>query len=618
MKSHVAALTLLGRVAASPSDVLDGDDASLRHATYCVTYESTYLVPVSFGTNDSEISTSRTDRPEFISSGSTTLPLFTPSEEVAITVTTINTEQPLSPTNTTTALPTLVPTGQRVILLVAPSGEITKRDVGGFVGNGNPDVCTFATVFTLGQGRLFDGNFPVSYSEEEFQPLSSSSSPVDNAVTTTFSSEGGVLGFSNPSLPDGRASFCQTPSDGQVYITYSSIPFGCVFVTLTIYEAHRCINGKIDGLDITTDSLTQSESAHVTIPPFTETDLSKSPETEFPAISESGSPYDTDNPTIIRTSDAAEIVFPTLSIPSTRSRINQTSLVSSTASFEEENPLSTEDQEPTSRFDEVSTSEDFTNAAASTTIATFTILSATTVTESPTTTSPGDAESTTVEGSDLNSSTTLITSLESTTTDSTSTRTETTTTTEEPALVARSVTRNGRFAMSDPNSADSVEGWETEGNAIQSYERCYRDDGSTDNGCVTFTVSRQTETRRKRATVSASISQDLTGLDPLVTHTIQFYYLVTGTSSTGSCKVTGRAGFQSFYTGEIVFSEPSVPWERAVGTVTADVTEAPLTISLSCTGGGEARIIVDSVFASNEVTPSNIDEYELDYGDDDN
>jgi hypothetical protein len=235
MKSHVAALALLGSVIASPADLVNAKRANLEQATYCITYESSYLVPVSIGTNSSEAGSSATDEPGILSSDSATLPLSTTAQDVVTTVSTEDTEQPASPTDTATALPSLEPTGQRVIFLVTPSVELTKRDVGGFVGNDNPDVCTFATVFTLGQGRLFDGDFPISYSGEDFQLLQSLSSPVENAVTTTFSSEGGVLGFSNPSLPGGRASFCQTPSDGRVYITYKSRPTGCIFVTLTIY-----------------------------------------------------------------------------------------------------------------------------------------------------------------------------------------------------------------------------------------------------------------------------------------------------------------------------------------------------------------------------------------------
>ncbi|CAF3542425.1 unnamed protein product [Fusarium graminearum] len=630
MKSQFAALALLGSVFASPSDILDVEVANLNHATYCITYESTYLVPVSFGTNYSESGSSTIEGSESLSPGSASLPLLTTADEVATTVSATDTEQPSSPTDTTAEPPTLVPTGQRVIFLVTPSGELTKRDVGGFVGQGNPDVCTFATVFTLGQGRLFEGDFPISYSGEGFQELHSSSSLGASAITTTFSSEGGVLAFSNPSLPGGKASFCQTLSDGQVYITYNSRPSGCVLVTLTVYGVERCIDDKIDGPDTTTNGFTQSDGGDVTISPSTEPNASTGPETEVPVISESNGLYNTDDPTIGRTSDGGGIAFPTLSVVSTRSWSNQTSRPSSTlkdpdvpsntdivlsaTSFEDKTPVSTEDRNPISSSEDVSTSEGFSDPVTSTTFATVDIPSSTTLAESTITASSGDAESTMSEGSELDSSTTLITPLESTTMEATSTSAETTTTTQEPALVARSITRNGRFAGSDPNSPGSIEGWTTAGEAMLDNERCYKDDGSIDNGCVILSVSGGTDNRHKRDKFSSSIEQYVTGLEMFTTYTIQFYYLITGTSRTGSCEIFGTAGIDVFYTEDIIFSESSVPWQRGIGTVTADLDRAPITISLSCTGGGSAVVRVDSVFASNEVTPDNIYEYELDYG----
>jgi hypothetical protein len=79
----------------------------------------------------------------------------------------------------------------------------------------------------------------VSYLGDGYQKLQASSSTSDSAISTTFSSEGGVLRFQNPSLPNRGASFCQTPSDGQVYMTFGSEPSGCVPVSLNVYRG-RC------------------------------------------------------------------------------------------------------------------------------------------------------------------------------------------------------------------------------------------------------------------------------------------------------------------------------------------------------------------------------------------
>ncbi|CEI70618.1 hypothetical protein FVEN_g892 [Fusarium venenatum] len=631
MRFNIVAFALLGFVVASPSDVPDIEDASPEHVTYCIAYESTYLVPVPIGTNSSEPSSFATEEPGFVASDSTNLPPFTSTKKASTSITTGNTEQPSSPTDDTIAPPALSPRGKRVIFLVTPFGELTKRDVGSFVGKDNPDVCTFATVYVLGQGRLFEGNFPISYSGEDFQQLHSSTSPGADSITTTFGSEGGVLGFSNPSLPGGRASFCQTPSDGQVYITYNSKPSGCVFITLNIYEVERCINGKIDGLETTTYGLSRSDSVYVTTDPSADITMSNTPETEVLAISESSKPDNTDDLSFTRSSDAAGIVFPTLSIASTGPWNNQTSITSTLFRGSDiptsiDDMASNTDLAPSSTSREGSISEHPLEPSSSTTpvfVKTEDLASRSgELSSSEDLSNHSDVESSTTETSaatgDLNSSDTLVTTMESRTVDSTRTSTDTTTTTQEPALVARSVTRNGNFAISDPNSPSSVEGWTIKGEAIQSNGDGYKGDGSTDNGCVILTVSGVTDARRKRATVSSSIEQVLTGLDTTVEYTVQFYYLVTGTSNTGSCQVIGRAGLQEFYSEDIYFSESSTPWEKAIGTVMADVEEAPLVFSLSCTGGGRAKILVDSVFASNEVTPSNIDDYELDYGDEGN
>ena len=91
MRSHVAAFALLGSVVASPADVSDYK-AVLGPATYCITYESTYLAPISIGANSSDADASATDEPGFLPSGSASLPLFEPTQEALTTGATVNTE----------------------------------------------------------------------------------------------------------------------------------------------------------------------------------------------------------------------------------------------------------------------------------------------------------------------------------------------------------------------------------------------------------------------------------------------------------------------------------------------------------------------------------------------
>ncbi|KAF5687763.1 hypothetical protein FCIRC_2203 [Fusarium circinatum] len=244
MKGNIGAFALLSGIVsgAAAVDARDVQYAEQDPGTWCITYLSTYLVPVSIATNLPRPAENTTDV-QLISTSTAQDPDLTSSVASSASAST-----------------TLEPTGERIILLVSPSSGNTKRDIGGFVGDGNPDICTFATVFTLGNGRLAEDGVPVSYLGDGYQKLEASSSSSDNAISTTFSTEGGLLRFQNPSLPHNGASFCQTPSDGQVYMTFGSEPSGCLPVSLNVYRAEQCIDGRLDGLDLTTTSTKTGES----------------------------------------------------------------------------------------------------------------------------------------------------------------------------------------------------------------------------------------------------------------------------------------------------------------------------------------------------------------------
>ena len=219
MKGHVAAFALLSSIVGA-IDVRD-----IHHedpATWCMTYLSTYLAPVSFQSDLPRPSANSSD-PEPFSTG--------------IALDTISS----LPAGSAPTSATFDPIGQRIILLITPSGGNTKRDVGGFVGDDNPDICTFATVFILGEGSLSQDGVPFAYLGNDYQKFESSLALPIDPTTTTFSSEGGVLNFANSALPNGQASFCQT-SDGQVYMTFTSEPSGCIPVALNVYAGKELID----------------------------------------------------------------------------------------------------------------------------------------------------------------------------------------------------------------------------------------------------------------------------------------------------------------------------------------------------------------------------------------
>ncbi|KAG7424140.1 hypothetical protein Forpi1262_v015172 [Fusarium oxysporum f. sp. raphani] len=294
MKSHIFATTLLGSVgiasaAEYPSMVMD---------TWCITYLSTYLAPISgqpslspsrhltFFGNSSTATVSKTvdqsiiasepgTTPDFSSfdvapteaqtgsgapsSGSTTEPIITPS----VSATDI----------TSSALPTstgiVEPPGRSVIFLIQASNnqkrDIGKREAEAFVGAENPDICTFALTFNLAEGQLFVGGLPTFYAGEDYKALGvqDEDSFVQGAITRTFGTTGRTLFFRNSDLPNGEAGFCQD-SSGQVYITFTSSPPGCFPVTLGAYDVTQCQNGRLVGFETSTSALAVSSEASTT------------------------------------------------------------------------------------------------------------------------------------------------------------------------------------------------------------------------------------------------------------------------------------------------------------------------------------------------------------------
>ncbi|EXA46381.1 hypothetical protein FOVG_07099 [Fusarium oxysporum f. sp. pisi HDV247] len=294
MKSYIFATTLLGSIGI----VLAAEYPSMVMDTWCITYLSTYLAPISgqpglspsrhltFFGNSSTATVSNTDDQSIIasepgttldfssfdvapteaqtgsgarSSGSTTEPIITPS----VSATDI----------TSSALPTstgiVEPPGRSVIFLIQASNnqkrDIGKREAERFVGAEKPDICTFALTFNLAEGQLFVGGLPTFYAGEDYKALGvqDEDSFVQGAITRTFGTTGRTLFFRNSDLPNGEAGFCQD-SSGQVYITFTSSPPGCFPVTLGVYDVTQCQNGRLVGFETSTSALAVSSEASTT------------------------------------------------------------------------------------------------------------------------------------------------------------------------------------------------------------------------------------------------------------------------------------------------------------------------------------------------------------------
>ncbi|EYB26786.1 hypothetical protein FG05_09134 [Fusarium graminearum] len=259
--------TLLGS-----ASIISGVDNAPEPDTWCMTYLSTYLVPVYnqasslvmtklaaesgkqtiapslkstfFGNTstqrtetgfDTSLPTSFVLRETSVASelssdslGSSTLgiePSLAATESDGSITPPLTDEVVPSSTTDTNAIPTssglVEPAGRSVIFQVSVTGNekrnIHKRQVtGGFVGNDKPKSCTFATTFILSEGKLFEGGAPIYYSGESYKELSGQDVPASGSIIKTFE-DSGRLTFRNSGLPNGRAGFCQSP-DGIVYL----------------------------------------------------------------------------------------------------------------------------------------------------------------------------------------------------------------------------------------------------------------------------------------------------------------------------------------------------------------------------------------------------------------
>ncbi|CVL06936.1 uncharacterized protein FMAN_12028 [Fusarium mangiferae] len=464
--------------------VLAFDLAEVESDVWCVTYLSTYLMPISnsiaistdinsastaISSTTSNSSTSEPSRVETktteahsiskqISIRSSTLATtdqLNSSQIQTLSSTTLSTTDLLTssitPTSSTTAssdftaTSTPQPSGRSIILQIQPPTTNRRRNikgapVGGFVGGSK--VCTFALDFTLSvEGQLLAGGVPVFYAGEDFKPLSEQK-PIGNSgniITKTFTESNGVLVFKNSSLPTGEAGFCQT-SNGIVYITFSSQPSGCVPVALRIYEVQQCQNGRIIDRSTTSSSATSTSEAassgatpstttiqSETTAPSSESTESRESATSTVISSTSSSSTNTTPLSATVSSDLSSEGSPLTTLESTSeitSLVTDTTILTSTenATSDDISSIQSSTESPTSSATTTDSSSTGDTAAISTMSSKLSSIS----TSSTTTSSASDLASTSTTSSIPASSTSSLTSslttssTTSTTTDSTS------------------------------------------------------------------------------------------------------------------------------------------------------------------------------------------------------
>ncbi|KAF5005075.1 hypothetical protein FDECE_8492 [Fusarium decemcellulare] len=205
----------------------------------------------------------------------------------------------------------------------------------------------------------------------------------------------------------------------------------------------------------------------------------------------------------------------------------------------------------------------------------------------------------------------------STTTDVTTTDTATSSSSTEtgsPPVTkkVRNLVANGGLSVTDPNDPSYVPNFLVGGKVQTVTGQGYTGDKSKDKNCASMSASNQPQ--RKRALgPTAKLSQDISDLDQTTPYTIRFYYQVTTPPSLDTaCEIKGYLGENQFY--QAFVSGNDIEWVEVLQSVDALSGTAAISVELSCSSD-DTTVFVDSIFLSNLVTKENIDEYDLDFGD---
>ncbi|KAF4471001.1 hypothetical protein FALBO_2087 [Fusarium albosuccineum] len=176
----------------------------------------------------------------------------------------------------------------------------------------------------------------------------------------------------------------------------------------------------------------------------------------------------------------------------------------------------------------------------------------------------------------------------------------------------RNLVANGGLSVTDPSDPSYVPNFLVGGKVQTVTGQGYTGDKSKDKNCASMSASNQPQ--RKRALgPTAKLSQDISDLDQTTPYTVRFYYQVTNPPSLDTaCEIKGYLGENQFY--QAFVSGNDIEWVEVLQSVDALSGTAAISVELSCSSD-DTTVFVDSIFLSNLVTKENIDEYDLDFGD---
>ncbi|KAM5345274.1 hypothetical protein ACJ41O_011136 [Fusarium nematophilum] len=213
----------------------------------------------------------------------------------------------------------------------------------------------------------------------------------------------------------------------------------------------------------------------------------------------------------------------------------------------------------------------------------------------------------------LSSSTESIAATGTATDMDTATGAEPTTSETAGPLVIKSVVANGGIGLRNPANPADIPGWQVDGDATTTTGTCHTEGNSNENICVAMRAQGASGGQKRATGASVGISQWIYDLNTRTPYTIRFFYAVVTYPAINICEMNAYLGNQRFYQDYIISMGVGVQWNVVLRAVTPAAVGAPLSITMNCWSGGVAMIYVDSIFMSNQVTPQNIDNFVLDY-----
>ncbi|CAG7565319.1 unnamed protein product [Fusarium equiseti] len=197
------------------------------------------------------------------------------------------------------------------------------------------------------------------------------------------------------------------------------------------------------------------------------------------------------------------------------------------------------------------------------------------------------------------------------TTESTSTSTPTS---DGTLPKVRNIAVNGNMAEIDEEDPLIVPDWDILNDAKIVGGVGREEPGNTERGACAMSAANVDVNLLKRDVGSGvSMSQTMSDLEVGTTYTIRFYYRLVLAQGVTDCQLTAGFGNSLIYNIAIASLDVSEAWTEVLKTADATESSAALKIQMECRGGS-ATILLDSVFVSNKVTPENINQFAVDFG----